>query len=448
VSAIAHSTGAGAASPLSRGARIGSVAQIERRKMTAQVPLRLLALVCALGPFAFAIVLKVQSGSPADALFGVWVHSSGYALSLVVLSFAANWGFPILAGVLAGDLFSAEDRYGTWKTLLTRSRSLSDVFAGKVLAAMTFALALGILVAVSSLLAGVILVGGHGLLDFGGRQLSASRVAVLVALSWLMCLLPLLAYTSLAVLFSVISRNGVVGVLGPVLVALCTQLLALVGQGVWVHLLLVGSAFDAWHGLFAVHPFFGPTLVSAVVCLIWIGGSLGAAWLVLRRRELASAADSRRAGWLNAARVVAALVALVAFLALASNWGPAGVTATRLKASFAPEFHRLTILQQNLLGHPIPATARYRIVPACSRRNAKPSGPGDWTCTMNVYILLQQGTQPLTDTPIGYDVSVQSNGCYKAQSAPGAVGPATIRDRSGRSVTNPLVIVYGCFNVL
>ena len=91
--------------------------------------------------------------------------------------------------------------------------------------------------------------------------------------SWLISLLPLLAYTSLAILFSVASRNGIVGVLGPILVALLTQLLALIGNGVWVHLLLIGSAFDAWHGLFVGHPFFGPLVVSLLVCLAWIAGS-------------------------------------------------------------------------------------------------------------------------------------------------------------------------------
>ena len=72
----------------------------------AELP-RLLALVCLLGPFAFAGVLKVQSGSPADSLYGVWVHSSGFALSLVVLGFAGQWGLPLMAGVLAGHRFTS-----------------------------------------------------------------------------------------------------------------------------------------------------------------------------------------------------------------------------------------------------------------------------------------------------------------------------------------------------
>jgi hypothetical protein len=45
-------------------------------------------------------------------------------------------------------------------------------------------------------------------------------------------------------------------------------------------------------------------------------------------------------------------------------------------------------------------------------------------------------------------VTVQSNGCYKAQSPPSFVGQQTMRDADGHSVVNPLFVLYGCFNVL
>ena len=141
-------------------------------------------------------------------------------------------------------------------------------------------------------------------------------------------------------------------------------------------------------------------------------------------------------------------MAVIALLALGTNLGPAGVTGVRLSRSLQSAFLRLTRLQQNLLGHPIPAGATYRIVPVCGRRSAKPVGPGDWACTMNVYILLARGTQPLTDTPVAYDVSVQSNGCYKAQSPPLLVGQAVLHDTRGQTVINPIVTIYGCFNIL
>ena len=426
---------------------IRAAARAECRKLAAQLPFRVLAVLSLVAPFAFALVLQVQSGTPSDALFGVWLHTSGFAISLVVLGFAGTWGFPILAGVLAGDVFASEDRHGTWKTILTRSRKLDEVFAGKVLAALVFAVLLSVLLAVASLVAGLVLVGGRSMVDLSGRELGASHLLLLVSLSWLIALPGMLAYTSVGLLISVLTRNAILGVLGPLLLALVTQLLVLIGKGVWVHLILIGSAFDAWHGLFVAHPFFGPLIVSLIVCSVWIAASLGATWAVLSRREFIGH-ESRRTGWRRPVRIVLAAAALIALLALATNLGPAGVTSRRLSTSFAGEFHRLTILQQNLLGHPIPAGAHYHVIPVCNRRGGRGAGPGDWTCTMNVYILLSGGTQPLSDTPIAYDMSVQSNGCFKAGSPPQAVGPAQVRDTTGRSVVNPLVTIYGCFNIL
>jgi ABC-2 type transport system permease protein len=57
-------------------------------KLLAQWPTRILPLVCVLGPLAFAAVLRIQPAVPADTLFGGWVHTSGFAVPLVILSFA------------------------------------------------------------------------------------------------------------------------------------------------------------------------------------------------------------------------------------------------------------------------------------------------------------------------------------------------------------------------
>lgn len=433
-----------------RGARGGGVARAyrtERRKLWAQVTTRLLVLLCLVGPFAFAGVLKVQTGSPADAMFGVWVHSSGFALSLVVLGFCGSWGFPLVAGVLAGDLFASEDRYGTWKTVLTRSSTRRHLFAGKLLAVSTFAVALSALLAASSLASGLLLVGDGSLVGLSGNVLSAGRSLVLVAVAWLLCLLPMLAFTSLALLLSVASRNGIVGVVGPALLALVMQLLLLVGAGVWVHLLLPASAFAGWYALFTSHPFYGPLVIACAVSLIWIAACVAAAWLILRRRDFAGTPVTRRPGWVMPVRIALAGAVVIAFLAIAANWGPVGVTSARLKASITPTFNELTLLQQRELGRTVPPGAKLNVLTSCSRRASTPAGPGDWICTLNVFIP-QPGAVPFQQTPVTYDVSVQWNGCYKAESPPSFVGAQTMRDAAGNQVVNPLFVMYGCFNPL
>jgi ABC-2 type transport system permease protein len=421
--------------------------RVERRKLANQLAPRLLALVCLLGPFAFAGVLKVQSGSPADSLYGVWVHSSGIALSLVVLGFAGQWGLPLMAGVLAGDLFGSEDRHGTWKTVLTRSCTRRHLFAGKLLAVAAFAAGLLALLAAASIAAGVLLVGAHPVVSLSGTLMSAGHALALVALAWLACLPPMLAFVSLAVLFSVATRNGIVGVLGPAVVDLAMQLLALVGTGVWLHSLLVSSAFDAWHPLFVARPFYGPLVIGEAVSLLWIGVCVGASWWLLRRRDFTGALVARRPGWVVPVRVAVGSAAVIAFLAIASNWGPHGVTAKRLNASITPTFNNLTVLQQRELGRPVAPGARLNVLPSCSRRASTPTGPGDWICTLTV-LIPQPGALPFQSTPVTYDVTVQSNGCYKAQSPPSFVGQQTMRDADGHSVVNPLFVLYGCFNVL
>jgi hypothetical protein len=238
-----------------------------------------------------------------------------------------------------------------------------------------------------------------------------------------------------------------VGVVGPALVDLVMQLLLLVGSGVWLHMLLAASAFQGWYALFTAHPYFGPLVIACIVSLIWIAACLGGSWLIIRRRDFAGTPVSRRPGWVVPVRVAVGSAALVAFLAIASNWGPAGDTAAKLKASIDPSFNNLTILQQRELGRTVAPGAKLTVLPSCSRRAATPTGPGDWICTLDVFIP-QPGAEPFQQTPVTYDVSVQSNGCYKAESPPSFVGQQTMKDAAGNSVVNPLFVIYGCFNPL
>lgn len=422
-----------------------SAFRAERRKLLAQLSLRLLALVCVLGPFAFAAVLSTQSASPADTLFGVWVHSSGFAIPLVVLGFAGTWGFPLIAGIVAGDLFSSEDRHGTWKTVLTRSRSRGQLFAGKLLAAATFSVALTTLAGLSSLVAGLIFVGDQSLVGLSGTVLSPGKSLLLVFVSWLLCLLPMLAFTSLAVLLSVATRNGIVGVIGPSIAGLAMQLLLLIGSGVWIHALLVGSAFQDWHPLFVASPFYGPVLAGIGISLVWMIVCVAVSWRLLRGRDFAGTPVARKAGWAIPARLVAVFAVVIAVLAIGGSWGPAGITVARMKTSIAQVFTNLTVLQQRLVGRNVPSGTKLNLQTTCSRRGSSANGPGDWACTLTVFIP-QPGALPLQPTPVTYDVSANSDGCYKATAPPSFVGQQTIRTPGGKSVVNPLFTFYGCFN--
>lgn len=426
-----------------------AVFRAEWRKLTAQLSTRLLTLVCALGPLAYVVVLKTQSGVPTDALLGVWVHTSGFSVVFVLLVFAGSWGFPVLAGVAAGDSFASEYRLGTWKTLLTRSATRGEVFAGKVLAVVLLSETLVALLALSSLASSVFIVGRQPAVGVSGNVVASGHAVLLVLLSWLWDALPVLAFTSLAVLFSVATTSGIAGVLGPVLVGFAMQLLALVGSSTWAHQLLVASAFDGWHAIVSEHPHYDQLIVSAAVCVVWTASCLGAAWLILRRREFAGVVDGRGVDWPRLLRRVVPAIGALVLAAFACTWGPTGVTESRLEDSFTKTFSNLVGYQQELLGQPRPPKSALLAYTTCGRATSDTnSGPGgDWTCSVQVLTPVVTVASP-GQVSVPYDVDVQSNGCYRAQAPPAVIGNKNMTTQDGREVLNPLLTIYGCFNTL
>lgn len=421
-----------------------SVLRVEGAKLLAQWPTRILPLVCVLGPLAFAVVLRIQPAVPADTLFGSWVHTSGFAVPLVILGFAGAWVFPVIAGIAGGDMFAGEDRLGTWKTLLTRSSRRSEIFAGKVAIAGAYAVTMVVLLGTASILAGVLATGTQPLVGLSGQVLGSGRALELTVESWGISLLPALAFTALALLVSALTRSGAAGALAPLVAALALQLLSLVGSGEIVHALLLSTAVDAWHGMFVVPSFTGPIAWGALVSVAYAAAFVGVAWLSLRRRDIAGPGTGERP-WRRPVRVLLLAVGLVAVLAVASNWGPTAITQARLERSIVRDFRNLTVLQQQELGRHELTPKDMRVLPGCRRQGvATPTrGAGDnWVCILNVF------TSSPAQTTIDYDVTVQANGCYTADGPPAFIGPLTIRDRRGRRLLNPLFRFDGCFDVV
>jgi ABC-2 type transport system permease protein len=412
----------------------------EQRKLLAQSATRVAILVCALGPLAIALVLSRQSGVPGDSLLGNWIHSSGWAVGFVIL------GFPVLAALVAGDLFSCEDRYGTWKSLLTRSCSRRDVFLAKVAAGCVLASALALVAAISSIAGGLLFVGSQPLVGLGGAVVPSGEAALLLLCSWLLSVPPLIGFVALASLLSVASRSGIVAVAGTAIAGLLMQLLAFVGNGSWTGWALLGSGFDDWHGLLASPHYFAPLAIALVVSALWTAGAVWAAWLLLRSRDFAGPPATRLRGWLPSARmavgVAVVCVALIAFL----SSGPTTITRGRLASSVSRSFERLTVLQQRELGRPVPADPRFDMKTNCARRGRAAGGPGDdWVCTMTL-LSAQTGFNPLELAQVAYDVSVKANGCYRADAPPTFVGEQTLTGPHGARFVNPLVTIYGCFD--
>jgi ABC-2 type transport system permease protein len=266
---------------------VAAVAGVECSKLSAQIKARVALAVCAGGPFIFAAAMRLQDSLPEDTLFGRSVRESGFALSLVVLGFAALWVLPVLTSLVGGDVFSAEDRYGTWKTVLTRSCRRQEVFAGKVAAALGFSLAAMAVLAVSSVAAGLLVIGPGPLVSLSGALLPPSRALTRITFAWMSVLPPMFGMTAFAVLLSVATRNSAAGIGLPVVAALTMQLYTLIDGPEIVRRLLITSAFGAWHGLLAEPPYRGPLAYGTAVSCIYGVVSLALAYRILQRRDIA-----------------------------------------------------------------------------------------------------------------------------------------------------------------
>ena len=414
--------------------------RVEIAKIASQLLPRLVALVCLLGPLAFTIFISTQSTVPSDSLFGRWVHTSGFAIPFVVLQFANTLGFPLIASVVAGDIFASEDRQSTWKTILTRSCSRRDIFWGKTWAAFTYSIAMVVLVAASSLIAGVVVVGAGQVIGLSGAPIGPGRTIALIVESFAIALAPTIAFTCVGIFFSVTSRNSVVGILGPLVTGLVMLLLSLLGSGVVVRSVLLPTAVEAWHGLQIPGSSATPLWLGLVVSAAWMVLSLDAARRSFQRRDFAGDGQVP-VSWSRLERGVFVGVGVTALLVVGSFLDRTWITSKHVESSVGATFRNLVVAQQGLLGRELDPDS-VQVYPFCKRESVV-SGPSrgsgdDWTCT-----LYANGPR-LSQLAVGYTVAIRPNGCYTADGPPEVIGPLHIRKAGGATAINPLFAFDGC----
>ena len=268
-----------------RGAGTWAAYRWELIKLAALVRTRAMLIGVLVAPPLVVLALQGQR-APADTLFGRHVHDSGFALPLLLLGFATQYVFPLLTSVVAGDIFASEDQHGTWKTLLTRSISRTQIFWAKTFAAITFAAAVLVVLTVSTVASSVAMIGHQPLTGLSGQSIGAGSAAGLVIAAWASTAAPLLGFTALAIVLSVRTRNPSLGVVGPVVLGLLMSLVGSLGGTGWLRRGLLSTPLESWHGLFTATPFYGPLVQGVAVSLAWTAVCLFFAYTSLRRRDI------------------------------------------------------------------------------------------------------------------------------------------------------------------
>ncbi|TNC29648.1 ABC transporter permease [Amycolatopsis alkalitolerans] len=395
--------------PLARGYRFELV------KLVSQWRVRLLILACWLAPALFVAAVSEQSSLPTDTTFGRWMHATGWAGPLVMLGFAGTYALPLLTSLVAGDVFAAEDRLGTWRHLLVAVRSYRRVFAAKALASLTVILLLVAGLAVSGVVGGLAAIGNRPLVGLDGHLLAPGAAAGKVLLAWVCVVAPTLTLAAIGLLGSVAFGRSPMGLLLPVVVALAMEFAQMLPLPVAVRLALPSYAFIAWTGLFTSPAQLGPLLISIVVSLVWAVVATALAYLLFRRRDFTNLSydgSARRALAAGALPLVALLALTAGIVAVSTSATGSGIEQDKVQNSLATEFAHLYRMQAAQLHRPDVTEAQLAAMAACTKGGGlvAPDGPGnDWRCVVSWHI---PGVE-ITGSAI-YQLDVTADGRYVA----------------------------------
>jgi ABC-2 type transport system permease protein len=369
--------------PVSRGYRF------ELIKLLAQWPVRLGLLACWLGPALLVAIISQQSTLPSDTVFGRWMGQTGWAGSLVVLTFSCSWVLPLLTSLVAGDVFATEDRLGTWRHLLVAVRSPRRIFAAKALASLTVIVALAAGLTVSGVAGGLIAVGNRPLVGLDGHLLAPGSAAGAVLLAWVCVLAPTLAFAAVGLLGSVAFGRSPMGLILPVLLALALGIVQLLPLPVAVRVALPSYAFIAWRELFTDSAQAGPLLAGVLISLAWAIAATTLAYRLFMRRDFTDLAYDGvgRRVLTGAALPLAGLLAVtVAVIALGTPASGSGIDKPKLDRALAVAFAHLYRMQTDELHRPAVTEAQLRTSAACDKGGSLVDDVGagnDWRCVVS-----------------------------------------------------------------
>jgi ABC-2 type transport system permease protein len=260
----------------------------ELRKLISQKRTYLGFALVVILPLFFVVFQNVhQRHDHGDNIFAAQITQSGLATPVLMLLFLSAFLLPVVASLVAGDIFANEDANGTLKTILTRSVDRGQVFVAKTLAAFTYAAAAVYLSATVATVAGIASWGFHSVRTFSGTVVSAPEALLLVVAANAIYLIPLFALAAIGVLLSAATRNSAGAVVGAIGIVLLMYILAQIPGLEGIKPYLLTEQFQSWQGLLRTPTDWAPIGHAAWVCGLYAAFALAGGYLVFLRRDVA-----------------------------------------------------------------------------------------------------------------------------------------------------------------
>ncbi|WP_436493792.1 ABC transporter permease [Actinokineospora sp. HUAS TT18] len=255
------------------------------RRPRTLIMIGLLALVPVIAGIGIALASSGDtSGDPVGEGIAALVDGNGLLLPVFALVLALNMLLPLTGAMLAADALAGETANGTLRSLLLAPVSRPRVLAVKAFGVATVSLLVVLLMAVTGSIAGVLLLGGDGMLTMSGTSLPFIDAIGRILLTVLLVTVQIWALAAIALAVSAWTEHPLIVVVVGLGVVILSGVLSAIPALDWLDPVLMTTSWETIPEVIR-DPLPTGTLLEGVLragCYIVIGYSLALARMLSR----------------------------------------------------------------------------------------------------------------------------------------------------------------------
>ncbi|MGQ0838144.1 ABC transporter permease subunit [Actinokineospora sp.] len=244
----------------------------------------LLAMVPVVAGIGIAIAADATEGDPVGEGLAGLVAGNGLLLPIFALVVSLTMLLPLIGATLAADALAGEAGSGTMRNLLVAPVSRPRLLAVKAFGVGAVTLLAALVMAVTGIIAGMILLGGDGMLTLSGTSLSFGAGLGRVLLTVVLVSIQVWALAAVALAVSAWTENALIVVVVSLGFIIVSGVLSVIPALDWIDPFLLITSWESV-GEVVSDPLPTGSLLEGVlraVCYLVIGYSLALARMLTR----------------------------------------------------------------------------------------------------------------------------------------------------------------------